>query len=50
MTAVKKENKNVASSGTKTIVGYPESSSETNVATKARIYGDSDERDVFKRD
>jgi hypothetical protein len=53
ITATKKENKSVASSGAKTINGQGELS-DVNVAAKAKVYtrndDDNDERDVFKRD
>ncbi|RYU95734.1 DUF4097 family beta strand repeat-containing protein [Emticicia agri] len=51
--ATKKENKSVASSGTKTITGQGESAAEPGMA-KAKVYtrsdDNSDERDIFKRD
>ncbi|MBA4849822.1 DUF4097 family beta strand repeat-containing protein [Emticicia sp. BO119] len=55
ITAIKKENKSVASSGTKTIAGQGESSSDVALTTKAKVFrergaDDSDERDIFKRD
>lgn len=52
--ATKKENKSVASSGTKTINGQGDKISDENVAAKVKTYtrndDDNDERDVFKRD
>lgn len=52
--ATKKENKSVASSGTKTINGQGDKISDENVAAKARTYvrsdDDNDDRDIFKKD
>jgi hypothetical protein len=51
--ATKKENKSVASSGTKTIAGQGDKTSDEIVAAKARVYtrnDDDNERDIFKRD
>ncbi|RFS13741.1 DUF4097 family beta strand repeat-containing protein [Emticicia sp. C21] len=51
--ATKKENKSVASSGTKTISGQGEQS-DLGTTAKAKVYtrndDDHDERDIFKRD
>ena len=50
--ATKKENKSVASSGTKTIAGQGEQSSDSPAKVKVynRNESEADERDIFKRD